>query len=472
MDEDPIETAIGRFGKYQTWILFLITVGRFPTEYQLTNVVFIIPSVEYKCLDNNVTNYCPCANPEYDTSSVVSSVTSEWNLICDKTSLASLAQSMFHVGILAGSLLLGYISDRYGRKIVVLISLFFEVVFVAISAAVPVFWMFIVFRFLIGVMVGGTMLCCYVLLIELCGKSFRPYIIGLQEIPFILGYVTLPIIAYFVRDWRPLQLATSLPWIIVAVYYWLIPESPRWLITVGKRKEAIELLTYIAKINSLPTDNIEAIVAKVEIATKNQQATSTYADLFKTPKIRLYTMITAFIWMFCSHTFFGLNQYIGRLQGNIYLNVMLSAACLAPGLIIVVIATLYFRRKVTVMGSFITAAVSLFVFIFIPSDLRAVSLAFAIIGLIGAYTSFVQTYLFTSEVFPTVIRNTAIGFASIFARFGGFIAPFVVNIGIEWASILIFSGIAFGAAVLCYFLPETKDITLPNTIEQRERAKA
>lgn len=112
MDEDLIETAIGRFGKYQTWILLLISIGRFPTEYQLNNVVFIIPSVEYKCLDNNVTNYCPCQNPEYDTNTIVSSVTNEFDLICNKTYLASLAQSMMQIGILAGSLIFGYFSDR------------------------------------------------------------------------------------------------------------------------------------------------------------------------------------------------------------------------------------------------------------------------------------------------------------------------------------------------------------------------
>lgn len=191
-------------------------------------------------------------------------------------------------------------------------------------------------------------------------------------------------------------------------------------------------------------------------------------DLFRTPKIRAYTMITALIWMSCSHTFYGVNQYIGLLQGNIYMNVILSGTCLIPGLIIVVISTLYFRRKVTIITSFITAAVSLLVFIAIPSELEAASLAFAIIGFTGAFAVFVQAYLFTAEVFPTVIRNKAIGFASMFARLGGFIAPFVVNIRIEWVSILIISFIALGAAILCYFLPETKATTLPNTIEQRE----
>lgn len=113
--EDAIETIVGRFGKYQTWILVLIALGRYPVEFQLNNVVFIIPSVDYKCLDDsafNASNYCPCQNPKYDQSTIISSITTEWNLICERTWLASLAQSTIQVGILAGSVIFGYISDR------------------------------------------------------------------------------------------------------------------------------------------------------------------------------------------------------------------------------------------------------------------------------------------------------------------------------------------------------------------------
>lgn len=112
---DYIENIIGRFGLYQSWILFLIAVSRYPTEFQLTNVVFILPSVDYVCLDPNAlnaTNFCPCDNPDYDTSGIVNSVTSTWDLICGRTWIASLAQSMLQIGILAGSLVYGYISDR------------------------------------------------------------------------------------------------------------------------------------------------------------------------------------------------------------------------------------------------------------------------------------------------------------------------------------------------------------------------
>lgn len=113
--DDPIEKAIGRFGKYQILILVLLSIGRYPTEFQLTNVVFLLPTQDYICADNNsdnITNVCPCENPIFDNTTFISTVTSTWNLICDRRYLASLAQSMLQVGILAGSIIFGYISDR------------------------------------------------------------------------------------------------------------------------------------------------------------------------------------------------------------------------------------------------------------------------------------------------------------------------------------------------------------------------
>jgi MFS family permease len=136
---------------------------------------------------------------------------------------------------------------RYGRKIAVVLALFLEAVFVTLSAFVTEFWLFLLIRFLIGTALGGTMLCCFVLLVELSGRTMRPYIMGLCEVPYVSGYVALAIIAYFVREWRLLQLVTGAPWLLTLALYWVLPESPRWLITVGRKKEAIQLLTFIAK---------------------------------------------------------------------------------------------------------------------------------------------------------------------------------------------------------------------------------
>lgn len=221
--------------------------------------------------------------------------------------------------------------------------------------------------------------------------------------------------------------------------------------------------------NNRSTENIVNVVNDIEAESMREiQEHGTYLDLFKTPKIRIYTIITALVWMFCTHTFYGVNQYIGQLEGNLYLNVMLSAVSFIPALFIVVFATLFFKRRVSVVTSFAISAVSLLAFIVTPSSIRWLTLLFAIIGQTSAYAAFVQIYLFTSEVFPTVVRNSAMGFSSVFGRFGGFIAPFVVNIGVEWGSILVFSSVALAAAILCWFLPETKDIVLLNSVEQAE----
>lgn len=114
-EEDPIEKCIGRFGKYQIGILALLTFSRFPTEIQMTNVVFLIPDVNFICLDdnaNNASNVCPCNNPLYDQETIETSVTSTWDLICERKYLSSLAQSILQAGILAGSIFYGYLSDR------------------------------------------------------------------------------------------------------------------------------------------------------------------------------------------------------------------------------------------------------------------------------------------------------------------------------------------------------------------------
>lgn len=135
----------------------------------------------------------------------------------------------------------------YGRKITLITAELCTVIFAALSAAGQQLWMFIICRCLIGVGVGGTMLCSYIYIIEFSGKSFRSQATGLHDMSYVSGYFSMAVIAYFVRDWRFLQLVTSVPWVFITVYFWVLPESPRWLITVGRKKEAIDLLTRIAK---------------------------------------------------------------------------------------------------------------------------------------------------------------------------------------------------------------------------------
>lgn len=170
---------------------------------------------------------------------------------------------------------------------------------------------------------------------ELIGIKWRELISVLYQVPFNLGHLTLPLFAYYIRDWDRLQFALSIPSIILISYYWLIPESPRWLFTVGRVDESVKVLEKAAKCNKLPTEHIRETVQAVFDAKSEteQKAEGNFLDLFRTKNMRVKTLCMNFNWFVCGMCFFGVSQYIGESGGNIFRNVALSAVFELPGLL-------------------------------------------------------------------------------------------------------------------------------------------
>ncbi len=69
------------------------------------------------------------------------------------------------------------------------------------------------------------------------------------EFPWALAYTTLPGIAYYVRNWRHLQLVISCPPVIFLPIYFFLTESPRWLLSQGRVDEAKVILEKAVKMN-------------------------------------------------------------------------------------------------------------------------------------------------------------------------------------------------------------------------------
>ena len=77
----------------------------------------------------------------------------------------------------------------------------------------------------------------FILVIEYSGKTFTTYIGIAIAIPFSLGMVLFGIEAYYIRDWETLQLVSLAPWLILIPILWkIVPESPRWLISMNRYK--------------------------------------------------------------------------------------------------------------------------------------------------------------------------------------------------------------------------------------------
>ena len=81
----------------------------------------------------------------------------------------------------------------------------------------------------------GSYISAFVIAIEYSGKKFTTYLGIAFAIPFAVGEAFLGFEAYYLRDWQTLQIVALVPWIVLVPILWLlVPESPRWLISMGR----------------------------------------------------------------------------------------------------------------------------------------------------------------------------------------------------------------------------------------------
>lgn len=343
------------------------------------------------------------------------------------------------------------------------------------AAFSPWFVLFLVFRFLAALATGGTMVMSFVLVMELIGTEWRTVLGILYQIPFNLGHLVMPLIAYYLRDWKNFQIAISAPSILLISYYWLLPESPRWLLTAGRKEEAVRILENAAHHNRLPTasinDDVERHLEHVAVKTSSEdRRRGNIMDLIRTPIMRVYTLCICFNWIVCGLCFFGVAQFIGQLGGNIFVNVALSAIIQLPATFIACWSTKYLGRKKSLIYSNIIAGTSCFIIGFVPADPTWIRSLFSVIGMFGLAISFPTVYIYSGELFPTVVRNIGVGTCSMSARIGSMVSPFVASlVTVEpWLPPVIFGVVPLIGAVLCWKLPETLDCKLPDTIEEAE----
>ncbi|XP_068617249.1 organic cation transporter protein-like [Battus philenor] len=466
--QDAFEKIMGSFGRYQLWLCFVIFLSKFFVSFNQMAIIFLAPKTTYICEDTKAET-CPCNKPIYDTSIFPNTIVTEWDLICERKWLISLTQTFFQVGTLIGSIVFGMASDKYGRKIPTIFAMVLQMVTSISAAYAPNYWIFTIIRILIGIAVGGSMVTTFVLLMEFIGNKYRETVSALYHTPYNIGHMILPLNAYFFRNFRQFQLSISIPSAILMSYFCLLPESPRWLVAVERTDKAIGILERAAKINKQQVSNIRSeIEAYHAQLLKNKSGKGTIKDLFRTPNLRKNIMCMGFIWMTCSYCFYGVSQYVGQLYGNVFINVVSSASvCLLGTLSSIPLMKIAGRKKVVITFNSI-CAICLLSLMFIEGSVFSVVLA--CIGVVSSFIVFVVVYLYCSELFPTVVRNAAIGYSSMMARVGSMIAPFVVEAKdtAPWLPPLAFAILPIIACIVTLFLPETKDCDLMSSLEEGE----
>ena len=123
--------------------------------------------------------------------------------------------------------------------------------------------------------------------------------------------------------------------------------------------------------------------------------------------------------------------------------------------------------------SLIVAGILMLSTLAIHSDKTAVNSTLSIIGTLSCAVAFDTGYLFTKELFPTVLRTTAVAFASASGRFGTILSPLIAGLDVldPTLPILIYGVIVMLAGIQSIVIwPETNKMKLPDSVEEAEKA--
>ncbi|KAI5766859.1 unnamed protein product [Gulo gulo] len=417
----------------------------------------------------------PCPQGwDYDRSEFSSTIATEWDLVCEQKGLNKATSTFFFAGVLVGAVAFGYLSDRFGRRRLLLVAYVSSLVLGLASAASVSYIMFIITRTLTGAALAGFTIIVMPLEMEWLDVGHRTVAGVLSGTFWTVGVMLLALVGYLIRDWRWLLLAVTLPCAPGILSLWWVPESARWLLTQGRVEEAHRYLLRCARLNGqLVGEDSLSREALNKVATRERVVQRpSYLDLFRTPRLRHISLCCMVMWFGVNFSYYGLSLDVSGLGLNVYQTQLLFGAVELPSKLLVYLLVRHVGRRLTQAGMLLGTALALGISLLMPSEVGTWSIALAVIGKGFSEAAFTTAYLFTSELYPTVLRQTGMGLTSLVGRLGGSLAPLAALLDGVWLSLpkLAYGGIALLAACTALLLPETRQAQLPETIQDVERS--
>jgi len=449
------------------------------------------------------------ANFQFDETLVT-----EWDLVCDQDYKVSLVIVFYMVGLMIGSFGCGWLADKIGRKKTFMLSAILSSTAGVVGAFMPEFFSYSLIRLVTGIGAQGIFMMVFALSVEIVGTkqevpvirwvSYTTLLGVMIQAPFPIGMSLLTVIAMFTPNWSNLQLIGSALTFVQVFLWFLIPESPRWLLAKNKHKE------YSALIESAAKKNGKKLSSELELELRNpsgerspgmmvvgpyqvpgvveggdhggageanpvKEAELGLKDLFS-KELWLITTVLWLTWPIVTMGYYGITFGMANLSDDLFTNFIVSSLIEIPADILVLLVMDIFGRKTLFSGSLLFTGISCIICGFLETGtiLRTVV---AMTGKLFASANFAIVYIYTAELYPTIIRSTGVGCCSVMARIGGaipspYIALYLPTVTIAAMPYFVMGSMAVIGSLLTLLLPETLGSKLPETLEDVEKMKA
>uniref|UniRef100_A0A8C7XA71 Solute carrier family 22 member 6 n=1 Tax=Oryzias sinensis TaxID=183150 RepID=A0A8C7XA71_9TELE len=447
---------VGGFGRYQWLHVTLISLPGLMMASQnlLNNFVSGIPAHH-------------CSLPA-NQSLLNLSLYTQWGLVCSLRPLKQMIQTIYMGGVLTGAIIYGSLSDRsfFYFLLISLPVVFLMCVLGCSSVLSSSFSVYCIFRFLNGMAVSGVILNGFSLKVEWIPTKTRTVVGTLSSFFFTFGQMILAGLAYWLKDWRMLQLSVSAPHFLFFAYSWWYSESARWLVVNRRSEDALKSLHRVARINGKPEVinklTVEVLHSHMRKEIESSQSSFSAIDLMRTRGMRRISICLIAVWFSTSFAYYGLAMDLQKFGVSIYLMQVIFGAVDIPAKLLALGLLSYLGRRVSQVSCLFLSAVIIFANIFVPPDMQTLRTTLACLGKAFTSASFTTVYLYTGELYPTVIRQTGMGFVSTMSRLGSMAAPAVLILDEVWPALpsIVYGGAAVLASGFACFLPETLNIPL------------
>ncbi|XP_011718808.1 solute carrier family 22 member 6 isoform X1 [Macaca nemestrina] len=414
----------------------------------------------------------------YDNSTFPSTIVTEWDLVCSHRALRQLAQSLYMVGVLLGAMVFGYLADRLGRRKVLILNYLQTAVSGTCAAFAPNFPIYCAFRLLSGMSLAGIALNCMTLNVEWMPIHTRACVGTLIGYVYSLGQFLLAGVAYAVPHWRHLQLLISVPFFAFFIYSWFFIESARWHSSSGRLDLTLRALQRVARINGKREEGAKLSMEQVLRASLQKELTmgkgqASAMELLRCPTLRHLFLCLSMLWFATSFAYYGLVMDLQGFGVSIYLIQVIFGAVDLPAKLVGFLVINSLGRRPAQMAALLLAGICILLNGVVPQDQSVIRTSLAVLGKGCLAASFNCIFLYTGELYPTMIRQTGLGMGSTMARVGSIVSPLVSMTTELYPSVplFIYGAVPVAASAVTVLLPETLGQPLPDTVQDLESRK-
>ena len=348
------------------------------------------------------------------------------------------ANSCALVGCLGGALFTGGLSDKFGRKRLLVAAALLFAASSVLTGWTPSFTLFVVFRILGGVAIGMASNLSPVYIAEVAPAHLRGRLVTLNQLTIVIGILAAQIANWLIArpvpdgagaeiiraswngtlGWRWMFTAVAVPSLVFFAGALFIPESPRWLVKSGRPERARRVLARIggAVYGETETAAVQATISREETGRVR------YGDLLepRMRKILFIGMVLAVLQQWSGiNVIFNYAEEIFRAAGygvsSILFNIVITGAVnLVFTLVAIRTVDRFGRRVLMLVGCAGIAIFHAMIGLGYFFHLKGPAVVVCVLASLASYAVSLApiTWVLISEIFPNRIRGAAVSVAT------------------------------------------------------------